>query len=95
MKMLVPALLLAMASSLTAQQPDAAAAPQSQKKAAPLTPDELQRSAWKLSVEQYALVHPSRRPGGVMYNFHKKFQRGPHGNLMERVPGGPLRPVAL
>ncbi len=95
MRYLVPALLLAIAPVVMAQQPDTTTAALTPKKEAPLTPDELQRAAWKLTVEQYALVHPSRRPGGVMYNFHKQFQRGPHGNLMERIPGGPLRPVAL
>ena len=72
-----------------AQQPDASV------KETPKTEDDIQRERWKMTIEQYLLVHPSRRPGGEMYLYNKQFQRGPHGNLMERVPGGPRRPVAL
>jgi hypothetical protein len=95
MRLLIPVLFLAVTSVASAQQPDVTVAPQQTKKEAPKTPDELQQAAWKMSAEQYALVHPSRRPGGEMYKFHRPFKRGPHGNLLERLAGGPIRPVSL
>jgi hypothetical protein len=61
------------------------------------TPDELeaQRIKWGLSEEQFLLVDRSRRPGGDTYDYWKARGRGPHGNLLERVPGGPRRPVKI
>jgi len=61
------------------------------------TPDELeaQRIKWGLSEEQFLLVDRSRRPGGDTYDYWKARGRGPHGNLLERLPGGPRRPVKI
>jgi hypothetical protein len=95
MRIFIPLLLLALSSIVVAQQPDVPVPAQKSQKEAPKTPDELQQAAWKMSREQYALVHPSRRPGGEMYKFHRPFKRGPHGNLLERLAGGPMRPVSL
>lgn len=77
---------------------------------APADEMEAQRIKWGLSPEQYRLVHPSRRPGGDTYNYWKdrtvrvtdrngkvlsETKRGPHANLLERIPGGPRRPVKI
>lgn len=77
---------------------------------APSDEGEAQRIKWGLSPEQYQLVHPSRRPGGDTYNYWKnrtvrvtdrngkvlfETKRGPHANLLERIPGGPRRPVKI
>lgn len=51
------------------------------------------REKWGLTIEQYALIDPSRRPSGDTFKYWKARKRGPYGNLLERVPGGPLRPV--
>lgn len=51
------------------------------------------REKWGLTMEQYALIDPSRRPSGDIFKYWKARKRGPYGNLLERVPGGPLRPV--
>ena len=61
------------------------------------TPDEMdaQRVVWGLSEAQLLLVHPSRRPGGDTYDYWQKRGRGPYGNLLERIPGGPRRPVKI
>jgi hypothetical protein len=48
---------------------------------------------WGLTMEQYRLVHPSRRPSGDTFKYWRARGRGPYGNLLERIPGGPLRPV--
>ena len=56
---------------------------------------EAQRLAWGLSPEQFLLVNRSRRPGGDTYDYWKARGRGPYGNLLERVPGGPRRPVKI
>jgi hypothetical protein len=48
---------------------------------------------WGLTMEQYQLVHPSRRPSGDTFKYWRARGRGPYGNLLERIPGGPLRPV--
>lgn len=48
---------------------------------------------WGLTMEQYQLVHPSRRPSGNTFKYWRARGRGPYGNLLERIPGGPLRPV--
>ncbi len=48
---------------------------------------------WGLTMEQYRLVHPSRRPSGDAFKYWRARSRGPYGNLLERIPGGPLRPV--
>ena len=73
-------------------------------------PADNQRIKWGLSEEQYRLVHPSRRPGGATYEYWKartvrvmagngtvlyEIKRGPHANLLERIPGGPRRPVKI
>jgi len=60
-------------------------------------PDEIeaQRMKWGLNEEQFLLVDRSRRPGGVTYDYWKARGRGPHGNLLERLPGGPRRPVKI
>lgn len=51
------------------------------------------REKWGLTMEQYALIDPSRRPSGDTFKYWKARNRGPYGNLLERVPGGPRRPV--
>jgi len=51
------------------------------------------REKWGLSMEQYTLIDPSRRPSGEAFKYWKARKRGPYGNLLERIPGGPLRPV--
>jgi hypothetical protein len=51
------------------------------------------REKWGLTMEQYALLDPSRRPNGDTFKYWKARKRGPYGNLLERVPGGPRRPV--
>lgn len=48
---------------------------------------------WGLTMEQYRLVHPSRRPSGDTFKYWRARVRGPYGNLLERLPGGPIRPV--
>jgi hypothetical protein len=53
------------------------------------------REKWGLTMEQYALVDPSRRPSGDTFKYWKARKRGPYGNLLERVPGGPRRPVKI
>jgi hypothetical protein len=53
------------------------------------------REKWGLTMEQYALIDPSRRPSGDTFKYWKARKRGPYGNLLERVPGGPRRPVKL
>jgi hypothetical protein len=79
-------LVLACSSAMTlAQQPPAEL----------VEANQAQRAAWGMTDVQYRLVHPSRRPGGDTYNYWKARERGPHGNLLERVPGGPRRPVKV
>jgi hypothetical protein len=95
MRVFIPVLLLALTSIAAAQQSDVPVVTQQPKKEAPKSPDELQQAIWKMNAEQYALVHPSRRPGGEMYKYHRPFKRGPHGNLLERLVGGPSRPVSF
>ena len=51
------------------------------------------REKWGLTMEQYVLIDPSRRPNGDTFKYWKARKRGPYGNLLERVPGGPRRPV--
>ena len=51
------------------------------------------REKWGLTMEQYVLIDPSRRPNGETFKYWKARKRGPYGNLLERVPGGPRRPV--
>lgn len=53
------------------------------------------REKWGLTMEQYALIDPARRPSGDTFKYWKARKRGPYGNLLERVPGGPRRPVKL
>jgi len=53
------------------------------------------REKWGLTMEQYALIDPSRRPSGDTFKYWKARKRGPYGNLLERVPGGLRRPVKL
>lgn len=48
---------------------------------------------WGITYEQYFLINPSRRPGGDTYKYWRERKRGPYGNLLERIPGGPRRPV--
>lgn len=48
---------------------------------------------WDITLEQYLLIDPSRRPGGDTYQYWRERKRGPYGNLLERIPGGPRRPV--
>ncbi len=48
---------------------------------------------WGITFEQYLLIDPSRRPGGDTYKYWRERKRGPYGNLLERIPGGPRRPV--
>jgi hypothetical protein len=83
------ALIILLALMATSVAQDAVAT-----KATPAEVD-AQRSAWGLSEEQYSLVHPSRRPGGDTYEYWKNRGRGPYGNLLERIPGGPRRPVKI
>ena len=80
-------LLFLCAFSAVGQEPSAAKA----------KPDEFdaQRVAWGLSEEQYLLVGRSRRPGGDTYSYWQARGRGPYGNLLERIPGGPRRPVKI
>jgi hypothetical protein len=49
---------------------------------------------WGLTIDQYRLVDASRRPGGSTFTYQRARGRGPHGNLVEHVPGGPQRSVA-
>ncbi len=49
---------------------------------------------WGLTIDQYRLVDPSRRPGGSTFTYQRARGRGPFGNLLEHVPGGPQRSVA-
>ena len=51
------------------------------------------REKWGLTMEQYMLIDPSRRPSGEAFKYWKARKRGPYGNLLESVPGGPRRPV--
>ena len=51
------------------------------------------REKWGLTMEQYVLIDPSRRPNGDTFKYWKARKRGPYGNLLERLPGGPRRPV--
>ena len=51
------------------------------------------REKWGLTMEQYMLIDPSRRPSGEAFKYWKARKRGPYGNLLERIPGGPRRPV--
>ena len=51
------------------------------------------REKWGLTMEQYVLIDPSRRPNGDTFKYWKARKRGPYGNVLERVPGGPRRPV--
>ena len=48
---------------------------------------------WVLTMEQYLLIDPSRRPSGNTFKYWRARGRGPYGNLVERIPGGPRRPV--
>jgi|FLOH01.1.fsa_nt_gi hypothetical protein len=48
---------------------------------------------WGLTMEQYLLIDPSRRPSGNTFKYWRARGRGPYGNLVERIPGGPRRPV--
>ena len=48
---------------------------------------------WGITFEEYLLIDPSRRPGGDTYKYWRERKRGPYGNLLERIPGGPRRPV--
>ena len=50
---------------------------------------------WKMTEQEYLRVHPSRRRDGEMFKYHRARARGPHGNLLERVPGGPVRPARV
>ena len=52
------------------------------------------REVWGLTVAQYQLVDPSRRRNGDTYKYFSASRRGPHGNMLERIPGGPRRPVS-
>jgi hypothetical protein len=72
------------AASALAQDPSAAEASGSR-------PTVLER--WNITVEQYYLIDPSRRPGGETFKYWRERKRGPYGNLLERIPGGPRRPV--
>lgn len=83
---IIVALLLASAAVASAQDPATAPADESSAK-----PTVLDR--WKITAEQYYLIHPSRRPGGEAYKYWRERKRGPYGNLLERIPGGPRRPV--
>lgn len=51
------------------------------------------REKWGLTMDQYVLIDPSRRPNGDTFKYWKARKRGPYGNLLERVSGGPRRPV--
>jgi hypothetical protein len=54
------------------------------------------REVWKMTEQEYLLVDPSRRRNGDTYAYQAARipARGPHGNLIEQVPGGPVRPVS-
>lgn len=79
--------LFLLAVTAPAQDPSAVAGEQATQ------PTVLDR--WKITVEQYYLIDPSRRPGGETYKYWRERKRGPYGNLLEHVPGGPRRPVKL
>ncbi|MBU3665807.1 MAG: hypothetical protein FGM15_08030 [Chthoniobacterales bacterium] len=64
------------------KQPDAAPAPQ-----------KTLRQIWGMTEAQYQLVDPSRRRNGDMFKYFRAKRRGPHGNMLEHIPGGPRRPV--
>jgi hypothetical protein len=78
-------LALACSSAMTLAQPSAEL----------VEANDAQRAAWGMTDEQYRLVHPSRRPGGDTYAYWDARGRGPFGNLLERIAGGPRRPVKL
>jgi len=81
-------ILFSFALPLAAQETpvlDGAAEPPAQK------PTVLEK--WGITFEQYLLIDPSRRPGGDIYKYWRERKRGPYGNLLERIPGGPRRPV--
>jgi hypothetical protein len=86
MRLAIFLLLWATATGALAQDPTVKATPNE---------NDARRVSWGLSQEQYLLVHPSRRPGGDTYNYWKARGRGPYGNLLERIPGGPRRPVKI
>jgi len=81
------AFLLALTASVSAQPANPLVpAVEAEKK-----PSVLEK--WGITYEQYFLIHPSRRPGGDTYKYWRERKRGPYGNLLERIPGGPRRPV--
>lgn len=54
------------------------------------------REVWKMTEAEYLLVDPSRRRNGATYAYQAARipARGPHGNLLEQIAGGPVRPVS-
>lgn len=86
MKLFVTFLLLAVSGSAWGQEPVASVAETGPTKISA-------REKWGLTMEQYVLIDPSRRPNGDTFKYWKARKRGPYGNLLERVPGGPRRPV--
>ena len=88
MRRLLPLLSLAFVASAFGQSVEATPSGEP-------APEVSAREKWGLTIEQYQLIDPSRRPGGETYDYWKARGRGPYGNLLERLPGGPRRPVKL
>ena len=86
MRRLLPLLSLALVASAFGQSVEA-------KPSGEPAPKVSAREKWGLTMEQYMLIDPSRRPSGEAFKYWKARKRGPYGNLLERIPGGPRRPV--
>lgn len=84
-------LLLLTASVVLAQD---ASAPRQPAAVEVAPPAKTLREVWGLTVAQYQLVDPSRRRNGDTYKYFSASRRGPHGNMLERIPGGPRRPLS-
>ena len=80
------ALLAIGATSVVAQQPAAPVEAPPAKRTL--------REVWKMTEAEYLRVDPSRRRNGATYAYFAARNRGPHGNLLEQLPGGPVRPVS-
>jgi hypothetical protein len=80
------ALLAIGATSVLAQQPAVPAEAPTGKRTL--------REVWKMTEAEYLRVDPSRRRNGDTYAYQAARGRGPHDNLLEQIPGGPVRPVS-
>lgn len=92
-------LLLLLTAAVVIAQDDAPATPAPAPPAAPAAPEpqvpqKTLREIWGLTLEQYQLIDPSRRRNGDTYKYFRASHRGPHGNMLERIPGGPRRPLS-